>query len=709
MRRLNLALTSVLAVAALGLLRPVTLPAAAELTAKRPIALEDLHAIKAVSSLAVSPDGRHAVYVVRETDRERDRRMASLWRVPVEGGAPQRLAHDATSLSSPAFSPDGRHLAFVASRDTAPFGLPRSVGDRGQVFVLPLDGGEAFPVTSMKGGVSDFEWAPDSRRLVVVSRDPRPDTNGEDATAPPIVVTRLQHKRDGTGFLDNRRGHLYLVNLDEPLASAGSRHGEPRALTEGRYDHSAPAWSPDGRLIAFSSNRTEEPDDNGNTDVWTIDVETGAIAQVTTDPGSDGRPVWSPDGKWIAYVHGPDDPPVYAVSRLKVIPASGGTPRSVTGALDRHVAGRPIWAPDGRSLYLAISDEGRTPLVRMTLDGRRTTVIEDGVGDFSLAGARDDRIVVLLSTPSRAAEVYTVPVAGGRGGTPLDLSRVNAELFETLDFNEPEEIRYRSADGTPVHGWILKPPDFDASRKYPLLLRIHGGPVAQYTASFSFEHQYLASLGYVVLFTNPRGSSGYGEAFSKAIFADWGNRDYEDVMAGVDHVIDRGYVDPQKLGVGGWSYGGILTNYVITKTTRFAAAISCAGSSDMFSSFGVDDVRLWWLRELGPPWENVELYRRLSPIMDVAKVETPTLFVVGEQDFRVPLQQSEQFYLALRTLGRETGLIVYPGQAHGITKPSYQTDRLRRYTYWYDRHLRGMDVDPLYEIWKPPQRQVPTP
>jgi dipeptidyl aminopeptidase/acylaminoacyl peptidase len=255
---------------------------------------------------------------------------------------------------------------------------------------------------------------------------------------------------------------------------------------------------------------------------------------------------------------------------------------------------------------------------------------------------------------------------------------------------------------------VVKPPAFDSSRKYPLVLRIHGGPVGQYTDAFSFEHSYLASLGYVVVFTNPRGSNGYGEAFCRAIFADWGNKDTQDVVAGVDHVIAQGYVDPKKLGVGGWSYGGILTNYVITKTTRFAAAISGASETDMFSAYGVDDLHLWWERELGLPWRNLDLYRKLSPIMDVEKITTPTLLMVGDRDYRVPLPQSEQMYLALKRLKKETGLVIYPGQSHSITRPSYQIDRYRRYGLWYDKYLLGKNVDPLYETWKEPAQDKKT-
>jgi dipeptidyl aminopeptidase/acylaminoacyl peptidase len=674
----------------------------------RPLQLEDWYAIRSVGGLTVSADGQTAAFTVTEIDRAKDRRSTSVWRVPVSGGEPQRLTHTG-SVSAPRFSPDGRFLAFVSDRHLAGIPTPQKVSERGQVFLLPLGGGEAFPVTALKEGVESFRWAPDSRRLVVVSRDPRSDeaeaekTDGEGPAAPPIVLTRLQHKRDGSGWLDLRRRHLYLVALDGAVEKPGRAVGDAKPLTNGPFDDGNPAWSPDGGSIAFSSNRSKDPDDNNNNDIWIVDVKSGDTRRVTTSEGSDDNPVWSPDGQWLAYVHEPEDPPIYATPRVQVIGTSGGAPRDVTGRLDRHVGGAPRWAADGKSIYAALVDDGRTPIVRVTLDGARTTVYDGDAGAFEVAG---DQLVTIASTPTRPNEIYALPVAGGPA---RPLTKVNEELFGKLQLSAAEDIDFKSADGTPIEGWVIKPPDFSPSKKYPLILRIHGGPVSQYTDSFNFEHQYLASLGYVVLITNPRGSNGYGEAFCKAIFADWGNKDYQDVMAGVDHVLTLGFVDPKKLGVGGWSYGGIMTNYVITKTTRFAAATSGAGAVDMFSNFATDDLRLWWIKELGYPWRNVDLYRKLSPLMNIEKVTTPTLVMVGDRDYRVPLPQSEQLYVSLRSLGKTAALIVYPGQSHGISRPSYQIDRLKRYGLWYHKYVLGKDVDPTYETWPGAKKKTDTP
>jgi dipeptidyl aminopeptidase/acylaminoacyl peptidase len=653
--------------------------------ATRPISLDDYLAIKSVAGLTVSRDGMFAAYVVRTVDVDDDRRQASLWRVPVAGGPPEQLTQPG-SLSAPAWSPDGRYLAFLTDRS-----------GKDQVWALPTRGGEAFRLTDVKQGVKAFEWAPDSVRLALVIEDPDPLEGVEKKTevdkAPrPIVITRLQHKRDGDGYLDRRKSHLYLASLKDALAAPGTTFAVVRPLTWGVYDESSPAWSPDGRYIAFSSNRTVHPDANHNTDIFTIDVEGGRITPLTNDPGGDDDPAWSPSGKEIAYVHMPEDPPVYATPRVRSVAAAGGPAHDWTGALDRQVGGEARWAADGQSIFVTLVDEGRTPIVRVARSGRRITTFEGDFGTFELTPTH---VVAMGSTPIRPNDVLALPLGGGAA---LNLSAAHEPVFASLRLSPAEETHYKSADGTSIEGWLVKPPDFDPARKYPLIVRIHGGPVSQYTDSFSFEHQYLASLGYVVLITNPRGSSGYGEAFCRAIFADWGNKDYQDVMAGVDHVLSLGFIDERRMGVGGWSYGGILTNYIITKNTRFAAAISGASEADMFSAFGYDDLQRWWVSELGHPWDQGELYRKLSPIYDVKKVKTPTLVMCGEKDFRCPLPQSEQLYVALKTLGKETALIIYPGQSHSIRRPSYEVDRLRRYGYWYDKFLKGSAVDPTYEV-----------
>jgi dipeptidyl aminopeptidase/acylaminoacyl peptidase len=375
----------------------------------------------------------------------------------------------------------------------------------------------------------------------------------------------------------------------------------------------------------------------------------------------------------------------YEVNKCAVISAGGGDPKILTTELDRN-CNYPSFAPDGKNIYFLLEDHGTDRVASVSSAGgtvNRNVVGETEITDYHVAP--NGTIAFLANRPDLPDEVFF--------WTPQTKSKqvtfTNAKLLNEIQFGKLERIEYKSKDGTPIEGYVIHPPGFDSSKKYPLILRIHGGPVSQYPEGYSFEWQILAANGYVVVSVNPRGSSGYGEEFSKAIFADWGNKDFEDVMAGVDHVISKGYVDPEKMGVGGWSYGGILTDYVITKTTRFKAAIAGASEANHFAGYGTDHYQYEWEKELGLPWENYDLWHKISAFFQVAKVKTPTLFVCGQSDWNVPLINSEQMYQALRRLGIDTMLIIYPDQSHSITTPSYIKDRNERYLAWYGHYLQG--------------------
>jgi dipeptidyl aminopeptidase/acylaminoacyl peptidase len=662
----------------------------------RVLSLEDYYEVKSVGAPVISPNGDSIVYVVSQAHRDTDATVTTLWRAGVDDGTPRAFTHGRDSVSAPAFSPDGSMISFISDRPGSAWAIPDDMASRGQVYVMPLSGGEAFPVTEIEGGVRAYRWSPDGTRLAVLSMPPKAmPLKNEARRAVPIVVTRLKHKYDGVGYLDDRTTQIFDVPVAQVIKSLGVRRGSTKRLTDAAYDSSSPSFSPDGEWIAYESNRTAEPDANMNTDIWKVSLATGETLRVTDYGGAEGSPVFSPDGKWIAFISTDPDWSMYPTPRVMVVPASGGKARNLTGHLDRWVQRALVWAPDSGSIYVGLDDEGRSPLVQVDLDGGVVRVLEGNVGAMAVAG---DRLALRYTKPERPAEIYTAdrtrrPLVEG---DLIELSRANTEHFAGFDLNTPESLRFESADGTPIHAWLLKPPGFDPATRYPLILWIHGGPVEQFTDGFSFTTQYLAAQGYVVLLVNPRGSSGYGEEFSRAIFADWGGPDYDDVMAGVDAVIGQGFVDPERLGVGGYSYGGILTNYVIVKTDRFKGAISAASDANYYGAFGTDDWGIYWIHEFGEPWDNIDVYRRVSPITYIKKAVTPTLFIHGGSDYRDPLNQSEQMYLSLRVLGVETGLIVYPGQSHGIEPPSYRTDLLRRYALWFDKYVKGEAVDPLY-------------
>ena len=495
------------------------------------------------------------------------------------------------------------------------------------------------------------------------------------------MIDRLQFKRDGRGYLTgDRHTHLYIYDLaDKSLTQ----------ITSGDFDEGSPVWSPDGKRIAFVSNRTDNPDGNADTNIWIVAADNPdkgqTLLQVTTNPGSDSSPSWSPDGRFITYTTVIEPEIIwYATRHLAVIPSEGGQPQILTKELDRNVSS-PRFSADGKSIYFLLEDSAERHLAQIDVSGENLTRPISGQRSVrSFMMGKKGGIAVYISEPHLPGEIFMF-----ENGKLRRMTEVNDALMAQLKLAEVENVRFPSKDGTEIEGFIFKPFGFDSSMRYPTLLRIHGGPVSQYDFAFNYEAQLFAANGYVVVITNPRGSSGYGQDFSLGIYRSWGMKDFEDVMAGVDYAIIKGYADPDRLGVGGWSYGGILTNYVITQTDRFKAAITGASEVLYRSNYGHDHYQLQWEMELGLPWENAELWEQLSPFNRVEKIVTPTLIMGGEKDWNVPILNSEQLYQALRRLGRTTQLVVYPGQSHGIRLPSFRKDLYERYLKWYAKYVKG--------------------
>jgi len=656
----------------------------------RPVTVDDQFEIREVQDPQLSPDAQWVAYTVKTLSLKEDKSEERIWIAPIAGGDAIAMSAERVSSSHPRWSPDGKYLSFLSARNEG----------KTQVWLLSRSGGEAQHLTDTPQDVDDFVWSPDSTRLGVILRDASEEElaaaktkenekEGEDdkdkkpKTRKPWVIDRLQFKTDEVGYLDRRRAHLYVLDLSTKQLTQ---------ITSGDYDDAQPAWSPDGRLIAFASNRSKpDPDRTYNTDVWVVaanNSDKGAhLTQVTTNPGDDSEPAWSPDGKLIAYTT-QLDPHLfeYATHHVAVSPAAGGPARVLTQSFDRN-ATQPRFSHDGTSVYFIGDDDGTQILARVpTAGGEVARAIDGRFMLYAYSLAKNGDIAAQIDMPDRPSEIYAQPASGG---TLARISKTNDAFLSQLKLVQPEFVQFKSKDGATVHGYLYKPLDYTPGKKYPTILRPHGGPVWSYYAEFTHLAQLFAANGYAVLLPNPRGSTGRGESYAKAIFADWGNKDYQDDMAMVDYAIAQGIADPDKLGVGGWSYGGISTDFIIGQTTRFKAAISGAGEALNTSLYGHDEYQRDYETELGRPWENHALWDKLSPFYKVANITTPTLFMGGDIDWNVPILGGEQMYQAMKSLGRETELVVYPGEYHEFKAPSHLKDRLERYLAWYAHYVKG--------------------
>jgi dipeptidyl aminopeptidase/acylaminoacyl peptidase len=646
--------------------------------APRVLTPEDIFQVRDVGDPQIAPAGDWVAYTVRQLSEKDDKSEKHIWMARVDGSRTIQLTTRAKeSESAPRFSPDGRYIAFLSGRTDD--------NKNDQLWLMDRAGGEAQKITDFKGGVDDYAWSPDSKHIALIVEDEdKSDGDDKDKTPKPIVIDRFRFMQDVSGYLTTKRNHLYLLDV-------ASRKSD--ILTPGDYYEGMPSWSPDSRSILFISKRHANFDRDNNWGLFVIAAQKGAPPKQIVDhvaggddpdgPNGNEYAQFSPDGKTIAYVQAGDPKLIeYAVNHLMTVPAAGGAPKSLLPNLDRNV-GAPLWSEDGKSISFLVEDDRTEYLARVAASGGALQHIagaRDSISDYSVAHGR---FAYLLSNPTMPPEVFVTDPGG-----PRQISRQN-EWLKDVKLSPVQEISFKSKDGIDVHGFLLKPPGVTAGH-LPTILRIHGGPQSQFPLAFSFEWQLIAGHGYAVVAANPRGSTGRGQAYAAAIFANWGGPDVQDELAAVDYAVKAGVADPSRLGVGGWSYGGMLTNYVIASDTRFKAATSGASIADILGGYGNDQYAYDYEMELGQPWKNTATWIKISyPFLHADRIKTPTLFLGGTADMNVPLHNGEQMYQALKSQGIDTQLIVYPGQFHGLTKPSYLKDRFQRYLAWYDAHLKG--------------------
>ena len=640
------------------------------------ITLNDLYLFDEISSIDVSHSAKQIAYSVSSVDEKKDRYRNDIWLLDVNKNKKKVLIKGRPWVGKTKFSPNDTLVGYLAPGRG-------QYSEYQQIWTINTNYRTKRQLTKLKANINDFEWSPDGTQMILVADSISVDkkTKSSVQTQKPIVIDRYYFKEDGKEFLGDERQHLHLLDIKSRTT---------KQLTKGTSNEILPSWSPDSKKIAYVT-KTGEMDRTNNYDVYVLEIDsTNNPIQLTTNLGADSsssRPQWSPDGKKIAYLHGGDPALLwYALQELAVIDLDTKINSILTKELDRNVSS-PQWSDDGQSIYFVIEDNMKSQLAKYSLTNQKIKKITPS--NYYISGwaknyvVRNGKIGLILSNTNSPDEVYFYDE-----NSLSQQSHHNSELLSSRKILKTETISFKAADGEELFGMMIKPDNFDPSKQYPLIIRMHGGPVSQYGLYFNYDWQLFAANDYVVMGINPRGSSGRGLNFQKMIFADWGNVDANDISQLADYAISLGYIDENRLGLGGWSYGSMLTNYVIAKDQRFKAATSGAGISNILSGFGDDQYIRDYITEIGTPWDNTETWLKVSyPFLNANDIVTPTLFLVGEKDYNVPLIGSEQMYQALKHLDIPTELIVYPGENHSFSTPSYNKDVLERYLAWYDKHL----------------------
>lgn len=659
------------------------------------ITAEDLYRLQLIEGPQISPDGSHVVYAQQWVKREGEKKLSNLWVIATDGGQPRQFTRGEHRDSNPQWSPDGQTIAFLSDREDE---------KQSQIYLLPFAGGEARKLTDLKGSIGSFSWSPDGETLLLSFRtkDAEELEREEDETKKKLGIvarriTRADFRMDGAGYLPQERWHVWTVDV---------ARGEATQITSGEYDEQSPCWSPDGKKIAFISNRSEKPDLTPELDdVFVMALQGGKAQRLPTNEGGKMALRFSPGGAWLSYVGKEGTGNWWRHNQLWVVNVDGSLQaRSLTGdnpaihvsnstigdVADRPLTS-PIWTPAGDSIYFQASWHGNTGLKCVDLHGRVHDVLDDD-GVFSNVSLSDDG-QTLAYLWGRFDDPGQIWCSDGDGRVQQRLTSVNRDWLDGLDLGEVQDAWIKGPDDNALQGWILTPPGFDPAQQYPSILEIHGGPWLQYGRIFMHEFYVLAAQGYVVHFCNPRGGLGYGETHSKAIQQTWGDRDYADVIAWTDHVASQPYIDPQRMGVAGGSYGGFMTLWIIGHTQRFAAAVAQRVVSNAISFWGSSDVGLLfedpWAGGCAP-WEALDQYWRQSPMSSIGNVSTPTLLIHSEQDMRCHPEQGIQAFLALRRKGVETELILFPEESHGLSRAGRTDRRVARLDHmvrWFQTHL----------------------
>ena len=636
------------------------------------ITVEDSLAIHRVAAPKFSPDGNWILYAETEWDRKNDRQVTHLFVARASGGTPVKLTAGEKGETSPQWAPDGSRIAFLADRGAA------DAKNGNQIWIIRPNGGEAEKLTSEESAIKEFQWAPDGKRLAFVVSDTPNDKTDRDK--------RKKDKFDAilvdAGY---NYSHLWTINVDGT---------SKKRITEGAFSVSNPRWSPDSKSIAYvqSSMGSQESsffdlNADRNSDIFVVSSEGGSPRRLTSNPGPDSNPAWSPDGSEITYLSAMDPRSWAEKVDVMVMPAAGGSPKDLTKDFPDS-ATSPKWAPDGKSVYWDSEEGVHRHIFRVSTSGGKIVHITEGAmiyADFDIS-PDGSRIATSIDNSTGPSEIWILNV-NGNGRTRV--SNANPQ-FDEFAVAKSESVRWKGPDNFDVEGWLTYPLDYQPGKKVPMILSIHGGPYGANTARFDARAQIFAAHGYAILAPNPRGSTGYGSKFETANVADWGGKDFLDIMAGVDAMIAKGVADPDKLVVMGGSYGGFMTFWTITQTNRFKAAIGHAGISDWYSFYGQSDIPgLMAYGFGGQPWTATATYRKYSPVTYVDKVKTPIMITHGEQDRRVAIQQAEEYYRGLIGNHVEAIFVRYPREGHGITEPNHQIDLVGRQLDWFAKHLNN--------------------